>query len=189
MAIAKESLPCNYPLPARNDSDAEATALIRSHLETELPEYYGYPVVIEAIEREVADMRTSFAVQVLSVHLTNGDVLKLFIKDFSTSILPKDSVTDRSNRENRVYRELLTLEDLGTAHYFGAAHKREQLSNFCTPWADKKEMAFVINCYLLHKVVKSLGDSVILNFSNSIVDKYLDMAKEIRQTLDKYEAA
>jgi hypothetical protein len=63
---------------------------------------------------------------------------------------------------------------------------RAQLSQHCTSWTDKTEMTYAIQCYLLHKVVKSLSDSVTLKFSNDVVGKYVDMAIEIRRVLDKY---
>ncbi len=325
---------------------AETDALLRDHLETTLPEYFGGPVVIKQMHREPFEMQTSFAAQILTLRLGNDSPpLKLFVKDFSSSVLAKDGLEQRSNREHRVYRDLLAGQNLDTAHYFGAVRKpgqrgfylllefvdgmwlkyrdfddwikaaawlgklhgtfisrqddlakadfllkhdagffntkaaaaldavagfsagkaeqlaevlngydrfvdvmatqpvtlvhgsfrvqniqvsstggatricpvdwelaaaggglldlafiahgyapdevavllaayREQLGRYSVPWADEREMTHVINCYLLHKVLKSLSDSKLLNFSPATVDKLLIMAKDIRRTLN-----
>ena len=48
-----------------------------------------------------------------------GEV-KLLLKDFGASRLPKDDLSSRRNRELRVYRDLLAGGGLGTAEYHGA---------------------------------------------------------------------
>jgi len=345
---ANDCVPVTFSSTAPNDVDAGTiNRLLERHLETELPRYFGHTAEIEALRWEAIDMQTSFAVHILQVHLTSGDTLKLFVKDFSSSILPKDGLEQRSERERRVYRELLAQQDLGTAHYFGTVAKpgqtgfylllefvegmwlkyrdfddwvsaagwlgmlhgtfmnrqddlaaadflirhdagffrekaetaltavsqfsedyadqltsvldgysrlidimvsqpatlvhgsfrvqnilvtntglatricpvdwelaatggglcdlafiahgyapdkaeillnayRTQLSQHCTLAADKTEMAYAVQCYLLHKVVKSLSDSIVLDFSDDVVRKYIDMAIAIRRTLDKH---
>jgi hypothetical protein len=347
-SAAKDYSPGNFSSAVPNAaSTGTPEGIIRKHLEAELPNYFGHPVVIREMLWEPIAIQTSFAGQILTLLLNNGKSLKLFVKDFSSSILPKDSLVQRSNREHHVYRDLLAQKNLGTAHYFGAVHKpgqqgfylliefvdgmwlkyrdfddwvaaaawlgvlhgtfinkqadlqaadflvkhdadfftakadkalqavtqfsttqadqlvcaldgyddiievmvsqpatlvhgsfrvqnilvasaspatricpvdwelaatggglhdlafiahgyapdkveillgtyREQLGKHCTPWANKNDMTYAINCYLLHKVVKSLSDSVVLNFSNTVVEKYLDMARVIRLTLDKH---
>jgi hypothetical protein len=347
-STAKNCLPSTLSSAVPNTAGMDATdGIIRKHLESELPKYFGCPVIIRGMSWEAIAIQTSFAAQILTLHLSNGEYLKLFVKDFSSSILPKDNLVQRSTREHHVYRDLLAQENLDTAHYFGAVHKpgqqgfylliefvdgmwlkyrdfddwvaaagwlgmlhgtfinkqadlqaadflvkhdadfftakadkalqavtqfsqaqadqlicaldgyddiidimasqpvtlvhgsfrvqnilvasassatricpidwelaatggglhdlafiahgyapdkveilldtyREQLGKHCILWANKNDMTYAVNCYLLHKVVKSLSDSAVLNFSNTVVNKYLDMARVIRLMLEKH---
>lgn len=63
---------------------------------------------------------TSFPCHVLSVETSSSDRFELFLKDYSSSRLPKDGLAGRVEREVRVYRELLNGANLGTATYHGA---------------------------------------------------------------------
>jgi len=324
---------------------ASSRALVEEYLAMELPRQFSLPVTILGAQWEDIKSQTSFAAQILTLQLDGAGPLQLFVKDFSSSILPKDNLAERSNRELGVYRDLLPQAGLGTPRFYGAVefaeqtgfclliefvegtwlkyrafddwvraagwlgnlhgtfmHKPkqlvtadflrhhdvaffnaraemalqavaqfssgqaeqlaqmlagygnvidvmvsqpptlvhgsfrvnnilvasagpdvricpvdwelaavggglhdlafiahgfapdkagilldaylEQLSRHCTPWSHRADMLYAMNCYLLHKVVKSLGDAVILDFSNTVVNKYLDMAKTLRQTLD-----
>jgi hypothetical protein len=49
--------------------------------------------------------------------------------------------------------------------------------------SDTWEIDYVIHCYRLHKILKSLGDSVSLKFSNVVVEEYVDMAIAVSCTL------
>lgn len=63
---------------------------------------------------------TSYAVEILTVERANGASVKLFLKDFGASRLPKEAAGDRRRRELRVYRDLLAGQQLGTARFYGA---------------------------------------------------------------------
>jgi hypothetical protein len=333
-------------LQTRGKTQAAASrALVEEYLAIKLPRQFGHPVTILGAQWEDIKSQTSFAAQILTLQLDGAGPLQLFVKDFSSSILPKDNLAERSSRELGVYRDLLPKASLGTPRFYGAVqfaeqtgfclliefvegvwlkyrtfddwvraagwlgnlhgtfmHKpkqlatadflqhhdvaffnaraemalqavaqfssgqaeqlaqvlagydnvidvmvsqpptlvhgsfrvnnilvatngpdvrvcpvdwelaatggglhdlafiahgyapdkidilldayRKQLSRHCTPWSDRADMLYAMNCYLLHKVVKSLGDAVILDFSNTVVNKYLDMAKSFRQALD-----
>ena len=66
------------------------------------------------------EQSTSFSCHVLSVETGSSNRLELFLKDYSSSRLPKDGLAGRVEREVRVYRELLNAANLGTAAYYGA---------------------------------------------------------------------
>jgi aminoglycoside phosphotransferase (APT) family kinase protein len=56
----------------------------------------------------------------VTVKLTTGEELAIFLKNFGASQLSKDGLPQRRERELRVYRDLLTEADLGTATYYGS---------------------------------------------------------------------
>lgn len=65
------------------------------------------------------EQTTSFPCFLLFVETTTGSRLKLFLKDYSASRLPKDGLAGRIEREVRVYQDLLTAANLGTAACYG----------------------------------------------------------------------
>ena len=75
---------------------------------------------IAGIHRQRFECSSSYACDVVTVDLTTGDELKIFLKNFGVSQLPKDGLPQRRERELRVYRDLLTQADLGTATYYGS---------------------------------------------------------------------
>jgi aminoglycoside phosphotransferase (APT) family kinase protein len=54
------------------------------------------------------------------VDLAGGEILDIFLKDFSRSKLPKHAAAEQRERELRVYEELLEGQDLGTARFYAA---------------------------------------------------------------------
>jgi hypothetical protein len=72
------------------------------------------------VRQERAACATSYHASVLTVQFSTGEELKLFLKDFRFSRLPKDDLQRRAERELRVYRDLLAGAGLGTARYCGA---------------------------------------------------------------------
>ena len=74
------------------------------------------------VKREAGRFASSFAVEVVTVRLDDGDELKVFLKDFGSSLRqrPKPGVPRRRERELAVYRDLLADADLGTPEYYGS---------------------------------------------------------------------
>ena len=62
----------------------------------------------------------SYPVEAMRVSLSTGRAIEVFLKDLSSSRLPKDGVRQRREREFRVYRDLLSRAGAGTAAYYGA---------------------------------------------------------------------
>jgi Phosphotransferase enzyme family len=72
-----------------------------------------------AVERQVLPSTTSYTTTAVTARLRGGDAVRLFLKDFGYSRLPKDGVESRRLREVHVYRDLLA-GGLGTPEYFGS---------------------------------------------------------------------
>jgi hypothetical protein len=98
-------------------ADEEA---LRRCLECGLPEALGGRCAITAVHGRRFDLATSYNAQVVVVCLDTGEEVKVFLKDFSSTVRPKDRPKQRREREVRVYRELLAGAGLGTAGYYGS---------------------------------------------------------------------
>jgi hypothetical protein len=72
------------------------------------------------VHRQRFDQATSYAGSIVTVRLTGGAEVRLFLKDFGFSQLPKDGLDQRRWREVRVYRDLLAEAGLGTPGYYGS---------------------------------------------------------------------
>jgi hypothetical protein len=94
-------------------------AQLRRLVESNLPEHADGPVSASRIERRPFDRATSYALELLRVHLGAGEHVDVVVKDFSTSRLPKDDPAGRARREVTVYRELLDGTDVGTPRLYG----------------------------------------------------------------------
>jgi Phosphotransferase enzyme family len=79
----------------------------------------GRPAIV-GIHRQRFPRATSYPCDVVTVKLATGEELKIFLKNFGTSQLPKDGLPQRRERELCVYRDLLVDADLGTATYYGS---------------------------------------------------------------------
>jgi aminoglycoside phosphotransferase (APT) family kinase protein len=106
------------PNGAQAGSDAEE-ALQRS-VEVALARLEGNEPTVAAIHRRGFPGSTSYAVEIVTVELTSGDALDIFLKDYGRSRLPKDAAAQRRERELRVYEEFLEHRELGTARFYGA---------------------------------------------------------------------
>ena len=84
---------------------------------------------IVAVDGVRSEHEGSYENQILTLRLAGGTQLKLFLKDFGRSKLPKDAAADRRERELRVYAELLEDAELGTARFYGA-HWDEAAARF-----------------------------------------------------------
>ena len=100
----------------RSRDDAELRRTVERALKR-VPEN-GSPLT--SIRRRGFDGATSYAVEIVTAELESGRAVDMFLKDFGQSMLPKDGVAERRERERRVYTDLLEGEDLGTARLYGA---------------------------------------------------------------------
>ncbi len=101
--------------PHRADED-----VLRQCLERSISDRSGRSAAVVGIHRTRSDKATSYDLEILTVQLTAGGELKLLLKDFGFSRLPKDDLARQRERELRVYRDLLAHADLDTARYYGA---------------------------------------------------------------------
>ncbi len=83
----------------------------------------GSPVA--AIRRHGFPGSTSYAAEIVTVELETGEVVDIFLKDYGRSSQPKDLAAARRERELRVYEELLTGVELGTARFYGSKWDEE----------------------------------------------------------------
>ena len=63
---------------------------------------------------------TSYRTSRINARLVDGRMIVLFVKDFSSSVRPKDAAAERREREMRFYLELAPDGELGTARCYGA---------------------------------------------------------------------
>jgi aminoglycoside phosphotransferase (APT) family kinase protein len=103
--------------PSFTQCDEEA---LRQCLENTVPDVFAQNTVITEIQRSRFDSCTSYDAYVIVVRLASGHEVRLFLKDFSFSLRPKDGARERREREVSVYRDLLGDAGLGTARYFGS---------------------------------------------------------------------
>ena len=119
-------------------------AQLRRLIETALAERSGDPVAVTSVERHPFDRATSYALDLLHVHLGAGDPLMLVIKDFGTSRLPKDDPAARAEREATVYRDLLDGVEAGTPRLYGVAAHPVRLLLEYVPGATLKRHGLAI---------------------------------------------
>jgi aminoglycoside phosphotransferase (APT) family kinase protein len=93
---------------------------MRERLERMIPTMLGGGEKIMDIRLSRFKLSTSYDTYQVTVQLINGDEFKVFLKDFGFSVRPKDSPKQRRERELRVYRDLLTEAEIGTARYYGS---------------------------------------------------------------------
>lgn len=99
--------------------------VLRRCLESTAPDVFGKPATIADLRRSRFDLCTSYDAYLVTVRLAGGREVRLFLKDFSFSLRPKDGARERREREVAVYRDLLSDADLGTARYFGSVMEEE----------------------------------------------------------------
>ncbi len=102
-----------------------AEEVLRQCLEPVILELFGgVPAcgssAIAAIHRKRFNLSTSYDTYIVTVHLTSGDEVKVFLKDFGVTVRPKDGAKQRREREICVYRELFADANLGTPRYYGS---------------------------------------------------------------------
>ena len=100
---------------------------LRGALEEALREHEGAHVTVAALERRPCEYRTSFALEMLDVTLSDGRVLHAMFKDLSRACLSEGAQRAKPEflhdplREIEVYRDLLDGAGLGTPEYFGSS--------------------------------------------------------------------
>ena len=75
---------------------------------------------VVAVERKRSKYSSFYASDVITVRLTTGDEVRVFLKDFGSYHHPKDSMQERREREVAVYRDVLAGAGLDTAEYYGS---------------------------------------------------------------------
>jgi thiamine kinase-like enzyme len=80
---------------------------------------------IRAIERRRSELSSSYECEIVTVQLTDGQQCEFFLKSYDIPNRPKHQAQALRERELRVYRDLLTHVDLGTAAYRGSAWDEE----------------------------------------------------------------
>ena len=95
-------------------------------LEGVVRETFGARSTIAAIRRMTAKDQTSHACHMVTVRLGTREELTLFFKDYSSYKGRRPGMKERSERELRVYRDLLSGTDLGTARYYGSLWDQPQ---------------------------------------------------------------
>ena len=109
---------------ASRRSDQE---MLRERLERIVTDQFGAsPTAIEGIERKRSEFSSFYASDIITVRLANGEQLKVFLKDFGSFHHPKDSMSERRDREMVVYRDLLANSGLDTPRYYGSVRDEAQ---------------------------------------------------------------
>ena len=99
---------------------ADAPREMRQCLEPLIAESFRARAPLREVTWERFGLATSYAAYVATVTLADGGLARLFVKDFASTVRPKDDPRQRREREVGVYRELLDDAALGTARYHGA---------------------------------------------------------------------
>lgn len=101
-------------------------AKLRRLLESEvLPRVCGTHAPIAEVRSAPSPSATSYAARVVTVRLSDGATLRMFLKDFGSSMLFKEGADDRRARELHVYRDLLGDAELDIPAYYGAVWGEE----------------------------------------------------------------
>lgn len=93
---------------------------MRACLEPMIAEAFAAESPVRAIQWGRFGLATSYDAQVATVQLENGGTRRVFVKNFSSTVRPKDDPRLRREREVSVYRDLLADAGLGTARYHGS---------------------------------------------------------------------
>src|SRR5919201_1755164 len=106
-------------VPTLMSERADADVL-RQCVERIVRDRCGVRSAIVGIHRQRFERCRSYACDVVTVELTTGDELKIFLKNLGVSYRSDAGLQQRRERELRVYRDLLTEADLGAATYYGS---------------------------------------------------------------------
>lgn len=104
----------------------DSEALVACIEEQVVPRLYGAPMRVERLERSLSPSTTSYTADVLTVQFTGARTVRLFVKDFAVTRLPKDDAARRRDRELYVYRDLLDPVALGTPAFYGSIWDEEE---------------------------------------------------------------
>jgi aminoglycoside phosphotransferase (APT) family kinase protein len=101
--------------------------VLRSSLQRIVAEQFGAPAdSISQIDRNRSQFSSFYASDIVTVGLSGGRTLKVFLKDFGSFDHAKDTMKQRREREVVVYRDLLAGAGLDTAQYYGSVWDEAQ---------------------------------------------------------------
>jgi aminoglycoside phosphotransferase (APT) family kinase protein len=98
----------------------DGAALHRFVQQEALPRLGERSDALAGVELSFPSSTSSYTTVDVNAWLEDGRRLRLFLKDFGYSRLPKDDPEGRRARELYVYRELLANTGIGTAEYYGS---------------------------------------------------------------------
>lgn len=98
---------------------------LRGLVQDALPRAGAQADALVEVEKLSLPSATSYATAALTARLRGGGVVRLFLKDFGHSRLPKDHAGSRRLREVHVYRDLLRDSGLGTPEYYGSLNESD----------------------------------------------------------------
>jgi aminoglycoside phosphotransferase (APT) family kinase protein len=107
------------PMTTRLAAPAD-TRVMQQCLDPMIAEAFRAESPVCAIQWRRFEQATSYDAHVASVRLESGATRQVFVKDFRSTVRPKDAPKQRREREIRVYRDLLDGAELGTARYHGS---------------------------------------------------------------------
>src|SRR5918996_6455991 len=107
------------PMTMKVATPADTLALQRD-LEPMIAAAFRDESPVDTIGWAAFDQATSYPAHVATVRLANGVTRRVFVKDYGSTVRPKDAPKERREREVGVYRELLQGAPLGTARYYGS---------------------------------------------------------------------
>lgn len=95
-------------------------AALQNLLQDALPRAGARADALVGVEKRLLPSTTSYTTVAVTARLRGGGAVRLFLKDFGYSRLPKDDAGSRRLREVHVYRDLLAGADVGTPEYYGS---------------------------------------------------------------------
>lgn len=105
---------------ARGTAPAVHQGALRRLVRDALPHAGVAANALVDVEQAVSPNTTSYTTVAVTARLRGGRAMRLFLKDFGYSRLPKDSADGRRLREVHVYRDLLADTGLGSPEYYGS---------------------------------------------------------------------
>src|SRR2546428_8607473 len=120
MRDEKKTGPTSSLIPHPSSLQGADEEVLRQCLEPVILELFGRRSTIAVIHWRRFDLSTSYDTYIVTVHLTSGNEVKVFLKDFGVTVRPKDGAKQRREREICVYRELFADANLGTPRYYGS---------------------------------------------------------------------
>ncbi|MBI2953240.1 MAG: aminoglycoside phosphotransferase family protein [Chloroflexi bacterium] len=92
---------------------------LRECLESVVRSEFDSRTSIVSVDRSRSWLSSWYACDLVTVQLSTGRELKVWLKNFGSYRLVKEDMRERRERELRIYRDLLSEAGLGTARYYG----------------------------------------------------------------------
>ena len=93
---------------------------LRQYLADIISDTCGGNASIVRIDCKPSEYSSWYASDIVTVELSDGDQLRIFLKNFGCYKHRKDGMEQRRERELRVYKQLLAEANLGSAKYYGS---------------------------------------------------------------------